>query len=209
MKQQNTKIVSLVLLLILSVGLVSAITGSMGNARMILRVETGDLIEKYILVKNVNDVPLDIELSPAGDLAEDIEIIDDKFSLGPGTEKKAYFNIKVKEEGTTESTINVKFTPEEGGNGVGLSSTVIVIAKEGEGWWEDDYTNDDSDDVDGGVSVITGNAVSDTKRIFEGVSFGVILVIGLVLIFFVLLGVLLFMLRGLNKPKKSSVLESG
>ena len=110
---------------------VCAITGSIGNARMILRAETGDKIEKYILVKNTNDIPVNIELSVSGDLEKDIEIKDAEFSLGPNEKKKAYFVIKVREEGTTETKINVKFSPVDEGNGVGLSSTVIVIAEKG------------------------------------------------------------------------------
>ena len=49
--------VFIILILISSISLVHAITGSIGNARMVLRVNVGDTIEKYILVKNVNDIP--------------------------------------------------------------------------------------------------------------------------------------------------------
>ena len=104
------------------VGSVSAITGSIGNARMILRPDIGDTIERSILVKNVNEVALDIELSAAGDLADEIEIIDSEFQLAAGAEKNAKFKIEVKKKGTTESKINVKFSPTDGGNGVGLSN---------------------------------------------------------------------------------------
>jgi len=58
---------ALFLVLLLSfVSSVYAITGSIGNARMILRVDQGDRIERSILVKNVNDVSLNIELSAGG-----------------------------------------------------------------------------------------------------------------------------------------------
>ena len=114
---------------------VSAITGSIGNARMILRAETGDEIEKYVLVKNVNDVAIDVQISVSGDLAEHIDIQDESFTLEAGDEKKAYFTVDVKKSGTSESKINVQFTPVDGGNGVGLSSTVIVIAEGDDSGW--------------------------------------------------------------------------
>jgi len=119
-------VVVLVLLLSL-VGSVYAITGSIGNARMILRPDIGDTIERSILVKNVNDVALDIEVTASGDLIDDIEIIDSEFRLEAGEDKKAFFKIEVKRAGTSENKINVKFSPVDGGNGVGLSSTIIII----------------------------------------------------------------------------------
>ena len=69
------------LLLVVMLSFVSsvyAITGSIGNARMILRVEQGDTIEKSILVKNVNDVSVDVLLEAIGDLADDIKIEDEE-----------------------------------------------------------------------------------------------------------------------------------
>jgi len=157
-------------LVMVFVGMVSAVplTGSIGNARMILKAETGDEIEKYVFVENVNNVSVDVEIFASGDLVDDINIKDDKFSLGPGENKNAYFTVKARDEGTTESRINVQFAPSDGGNGVGLTSTVIVITKEGGGWF--DWGNEDSgDDVvvgdgddKGGVSVTNNGGSRDT-----------------------------------------------
>lgn len=104
-----------------------AITGSIGNSRMILHLAVGEKIEKYILVRNVNDVPVKINISVSGELAKNIELKDKSFSLNPDEERKAYFTIKPTQNGTTESNVNVAFTPQDG-SGVGLVSTVIVIA---------------------------------------------------------------------------------
>jgi hypothetical protein len=116
---------------IISVCSVSALTGSLGNSRMVLRVEAGDTIEKYILVKNVNDEEIKIGLRATGDLAEYIKLKENGFNLAPGEDKKAYFTIKVPTNGTTESRIEVTFQNASGkGNGVGLTSTIIVVAEE-------------------------------------------------------------------------------
>ncbi len=164
---------SLVLLLIVGfIGSINAITGSIGNGRMVLRAETGDKLEKYVEVININDVDIDIELSASGDLADYIEIEDNKFSLEPGEEKNAYFTIDVRKSGTTESKINVKFIPKDGKNVVGLSSVVTVIA-EGE-----DLEDKNILDAfkDGGGNVIdnvlgredkistTGRAIAESKK---------------------------------------------
>lgn len=145
---KKSVVFALFLLLILaSVSHVLAITGSIGNARMILRVTQGDKIDKSILVKNVNDVAVNIELNALGDLAEDITIKDKQFTLQPGEEKKAYFTVYVRKAGTSEAKINVKFSPIDGGNGVGLSSTVIVIAEEKSGFF-DWFKNNGNEDVE-------------------------------------------------------------
>ncbi len=120
----------LFILILLLIANVSAITGSIGNARMVLRVNQGDEIDKCILVKNVNDVNVNIELSANGDLADYVNIKDKKFTLLAKEEKKACFTLEAKKSGTTETKINVMFVPTNGDNGVGLSSTIIVIAKD-------------------------------------------------------------------------------
>ena len=80
MKIGSKSLITSIFIIILMLSFVSsvyAITGSIGNARMILRPEIGDSIEKSILVKNVNDIAVDIELSITGDLVEDIKIKED------------------------------------------------------------------------------------------------------------------------------------
>jgi len=106
---------------------VSAITGKIGNGRMTLNLETGETLDKAIRVINDNDVALNIELSASGDLKDDIEIIDESFILQPGEEKNARFTITANEPGTFFSRVNVQFTPEQGGNGVGLASVITTI----------------------------------------------------------------------------------
>ena len=96
---------------------------------MILRIAPGERIEKYVLVKNINDVVVTINISVSGDLKDNLELKENSFELQPEEEKKAYFTIKADDAGTTETKINIGFKPEEG-NTVGLSSAVIVIADE-------------------------------------------------------------------------------
>lgn len=121
--------------------LLSAITGSMGNAKMVLYPEvngwTNTVIEKSILVKNVNSMPINITLELDENASKFIELIDKSFILESGEEKKAQFEIRVKKEGKYEGRINVFFRPTEGKeSGVVLSSTVIVITKKDNGYEE-------------------------------------------------------------------------
>jgi hypothetical protein len=105
------------------------LTGSIGNARMVLRMKQGESIDKCILVKNVNPKDVTISLDVTGDLADAIVLQEKEFALAAKTDKNACFTLTAKKSGTTETKINIKFAPVDGGNGVGLSSTIIVIAE--------------------------------------------------------------------------------
>lgn len=203
MKKTIIGVLSLVIVLMV-VGEVFAITGSIGNARMILRAEKGDKIEKYILVKNVNDVPLNIELSVSGDLEDYIDIKDKEFRLEPGKDKKAYFTIKVAKEGTTETKVNVRFAPEEG-NGVGLSSTVIVIAEDNGGffdWGNDEEETDEETENNEKVSVTTGRAIGIKK--INPVAVGLLIT---TIVFIILIILLIIASAKITKSKKKSERE--
>jgi len=122
------KVILVALVLMLVVGQVSALLEArIGNSRMVLRAETGEVVERSILVINSNAVPVTIEMFASGDLADNVVLRDDGFVLQPGEEKKAYFTIVADEEGTSETKINVKFNANEE-SGIGFSSNVILIA---------------------------------------------------------------------------------
>ncbi len=147
---------------------VSAITGSIGNSKMVLYPEvngwTNTIIAKTILVKNVNDIPVNITLTAEEESKEFIEILEDTFILEPGEEKKAEFLVKVKKEGTYEGRINIFFKsadPESKEPGVVLSSTIVVIAKKDQGYEEDEEEtlNEDEENTDD----VTGAAVNENS----------------------------------------------
>ncbi|MFA6023455.1 MAG: hypothetical protein WC781_05190 [Candidatus Pacearchaeota archaeon] len=110
----------------------SAITGKIGNGRMILNTEVGEKIDRSILVINDNNITLNISLFPTGDLANSIIVNDKSFLLQPGEEKKAGFTIQSDKAGRYESKINVKFTPYQiNESGVGLSAQIVLNVNEG------------------------------------------------------------------------------
>ena len=157
-------VVSLILCILVLAEFSSAITAAIGNSRMILRVNPGDTIEKSILVRNTNDVPVTIDLFASGDLIDDLEIIDKQFVLDAGEEKKAYFKIEVKKEGKTETKINVRFTPAEG-NGAGLSSTIIIFSGEGDNAETEESREEITEESDEGFSLSpSGNVVRENEE---------------------------------------------
>ena len=197
-------LIVVVIVLYLSVSLVFAITGSIGNSRMVLRdVKVGDTIEKTILVINRNEVAVNVTMSATGDLAGDIDIIDNEFILQPGEEKKAAFKIKATKDGETESNINILFTPIDGGNGVGLSSTIIVLAsKDGNSIFNP--TEEENEEEIGGVNIKPGGNANALLG-DEGFKLdNVIIGVGLTLIMFVVLIILLVVY---SRNKRGLVLE--
>lgn len=170
---------------------VSAITGSIGNARMILYPEINEgkttIIEKTILVKNINNVSINIKLETDENSSKFLKIIDDNFSLNPGGERKANFRVEVNKDGRYEGKINVFFTPGEGKDpGVVLSSTVIVIAG-----GDDSDTTEASDETDS----ITEKAVDSNEN-------KTITPILLIMSFssIILIIILIFLAKSLKKP---------
>jgi Na+-transporting methylmalonyl-CoA/oxaloacetate decarboxylase gamma subunit len=190
----NKKIAGSLFVFLILISSVYAITGSIGNAKMILRAETGDEIEKYVLVKNVNNVSVNIEVEASGNLSEWVEVKDEAFTLAPGTEKRAYFVIDVKEEGQTTGTIDIKFSPLDDGNGVGLMSTVIVIAEKGS--W---FGGDDEDDDDGGWF---GGGDEDEGDSSEGGSAAVVILAVVLIILLILVITFFYLLMKINSKAR-------
>ncbi len=113
---------------ILSISSVMAVTGKIGNARMILNLEEGDSLDRSIQVINDNNVSINISLVAEGVLKESLEVEDSEFILGPNEEKKAKFTVNADlEPGQYEGKIRVTFNPLEANeSGVGLASNIIL-----------------------------------------------------------------------------------
>lgn len=180
----------LILMVLLSTN-VFAITGKIGNARMILNAEVGDTIDRSIKVINDNNVSVNITVFASGDLEDEIEILDNSFLLKPGETKQARFYYEATKPGVFSTTINIKFDPLGEKNGVGLSSTVIInVIGEGEIDEEDELSSETT-------SLITGDVVSNEKMSSVGIYLSVSTLI-LLIIFLILLYLLLK-----NKSKKT------
>ncbi|PIN78119.1 hypothetical protein COV15_00465 [Candidatus Woesearchaeota archaeon CG10_big_fil_rev_8_21_14_0_10_34_12] len=180
---------------------VLAITGSIGNAKMILTVEPGDSIERSILVKNVNNVSVNVSVSVSGDLEKEINILDKFFVLEPGDEKKAWFNVKLSKEGVYNSRINVKFVPSSvNGSGVGLASNVII--KVGDYSSSDSESDgEDSEDIENsGIISLTGQAIADKFENINWVQFIAGLMTIMLIVVFIWLIVIYY--KGQNKRAK-------
>ena len=118
-----------IFLFILTLHNVDAITGKIGNGRMVLNAEVGETIEKSIRVINDNDEALNISVFSGGNNSELIKIYDSNFILNAGEEKNAKFDIKAISPGTTESKIFIQFSPlNDKESGVGLTSQIILVA---------------------------------------------------------------------------------
>jgi hypothetical protein len=187
---------------------VSAITASMGNSRMVLYPEvngwTTTTIEKTILVKNVNDISLNMSLkvddtTPKGLL----EVIDKEFVLAPGEEKKAQFKVYAKKEGTFEGKINVFFKPTEGKeSGVVLPSTIIVIAKKNQDYQDNGEDNNSTSSNNTLISRLTGGVVGNGNSTSM-----IVLTLSTVILGVVLIG-LLFVMKRKKHAKEEAIIET-
>lgn len=193
----------LMVLLVLSLVNVSAITGKIGNGRMIINLEVGDILNRTIRVINDNDAALNITLTGSGDLVDYLEIIDDSFILQAGEEKKARFKLEAKKAGTYTTKINVRFAPlEEGGNGVGLSSTIITkIYKDGE---LPDNSDDYTDDGEITGDVVDGKTNGENSETDKDNKFLIVLVLLTILLVIVLIALISYMNSVVNRQKEKN-----
>jgi len=208
--------VVLLLALFVSVGFASAITGSIVGGKMTLSKELYPqlwqlngkdtiTIEKYIIVRNKNDLPLNISLRPDENASKFIEMVDTSFRLEPNTEQKAKFLVKIKDAGIYEGQIVVLFTPFEGKEaGVALPSSITVIAKKEGSLPNDETENKDTQNDEGNIlDSVTGSA-ADVPGSGDGPNIGLILIIITSLLLIVILVFLIFMM---NKNKSHTVVN--
>jgi hypothetical protein len=201
-KRKVEFILASVLIIFLVLHSVYALTGSIGNARMLLYPEVNGFsiktIEKTILVKNINNVSVNITLSPDKQGEEFLEVIDNSFVLEPETEKKAKFLVKVRKEGTYEGKIHVFFSPIDTKEpGVVLSSTIIVIAKKDQNYEEINYN--EIDEEENNTSTILGR-ITDTDE-NGNFSKSLLFLIFSTIISLILLGYLIFLMTKKTKSK--------
>lgn len=193
MTKRFSIVVAILFVLLITIGVVSAITGAMGNARMILYPEVNGItfteIEKSILVKNVNDVPINITLRIDEEGQKFIELIDETFILEPNTEDNAEFIVKVKDEGTYKTKINVFFSPADGDTktGVVLSSEVIVVAKKDQGNAGTNDVSDEDETEETGDIVSTQSEERISRSLGIGLLIGSVFILALILIILVVI----------------------
>ncbi|MCX6711528.1 MAG: hypothetical protein NT139_00625 [Candidatus Woesearchaeota archaeon] len=205
------KIIISLILVLLIIPIANAITGSIGNAKAIIKTEVipGEttVLERTILVKNVNDIPLNITLEPDDVLKDIIEIFDEKFVLQPGEEKKARFNLNIERPGTYDGRISVFFTPGNKEAGVVLASNLIINAY-GEGDFPEEQPventtiennpeeipEETNKDNESGVKVsLGGEKVTSSSK--SSISGNLIFIIIMIIILLLIIGGAIYFLR--------------
>ncbi|MBI2629790.1 hypothetical protein HYW76_01685 [Candidatus Pacearchaeota archaeon] len=172
------KIITLVLALILvSSAPVFGITAALGNARMVLYPEVGTTLYKTILVKNMNDVSVNITLTVDEEIREVVEAIDNEFILLPGEERNAQIKINARKAGDYSGKVRVFFKADKGA-GVGLASEIIIRAGSG----VPNNSQNDSSDITGDNIITSDDEKSSNITIFAIISTIVLFVLLLVLI---------------------------
>ena len=203
----NAKFFSLIfIVLVCLIPLANGITGAIGNAKAIVTVDLkkSNILERTVLVKNVNNVSLDIKLEVSGDLENITELLDKEFTLKENEEKNARFKVTIPKEGTYNGNIIVFFTPPEGhGAGVALQSNWIIKAINGDGVIipnNNEVTNPannistPTNNIPSDNNAVTGNTVANSTD--EGV-FSPALILFLVLVAIIVVSGFIILMRKL------------
>lgn len=205
MKTQIKISLGIFLALLISLTLVSALTGSIGNARMVLTANKGDTISKTILVQNINNVSINISMFPSGDLEASTKINGANFTLAPGESRNVPFTIKVDKAGTTETKINVRFISTTDKNAVGLSSQIVINTQGSSSDNPSENSSDNPATNDSQTSINTTAIGSNIKNAMSGItSMNPILLLILALgILLILLLIFLIIITRKNKFKRA------
>ena len=189
----------IIFLVLFLVPFASAITGSIGNAKAIVNVdlEKSNILERTVLVKNVNNVTVTVKLEAADDLEGITELKDKEFSLQSGEEKNARITVTIPKEGTYNGNIVVFFKPPEGkGAGVALQANLIIKAT-GSGFFGSSTKNENTSSIFSNLfgnnndNEITGSTVADNKD----ETFSPAILIFLILIVLIVVSVFIFIMR--------------
>lgn len=158
----------------------SALKATNANIKMTLRGAVGEEITRSITAINENPERVIVKLTPMGDLADNVELTETEFELGPGEKKKVFFTIYADEAGRTETKVNVIFSAVSGeGNTVGLPTSITFFAT-GE---SSTITGDDADEIDGTDDGSTVIEDDETEGKPIGISnLTLLLIVGIVLI---------------------------
>ena len=99
--------------------------------KMIIRVNvTPDqpaIIERFLEVKNDNNVTVDVEFRPDGDI-KDITTVENRITLEPNEIRNVDFTVEVKEPGTYNGKINVIYYAANS-TGVALQAEILIFAE--------------------------------------------------------------------------------
>ncbi|NOZ81486.1 MAG: hypothetical protein GXP63_07540 [DPANN group archaeon] len=124
------------LMLLASIAMVNGLSASIGNARMVLQTQVASdkmvFVERSIKVININNVSVNVHLTPLGNLTGITQILDNDILLQPGESKDARFKVQILEPGFYEGLIAVGFSevgPDARAGGVGLQSNIIINAQ--------------------------------------------------------------------------------
>jgi len=116
------KRISLIVFLFLYIASVFALSGSVSPTRININSGIGELIEKQLIIRNTNNISVDVDISYTGNLT--LNLSERKFSLNPLEEKIIKFTTKATNPGIKEGRIKVRFLPSAGGNGISISTIV-------------------------------------------------------------------------------------
>ena len=197
----NKKLVFLILsIFVFFVPFASAIIGSIGNAKAIVNVDLNknNILERTVLIKNVNNFSIDVKLEPADDLEKITDIIDKEFTLKENEEKNARFKVTIPKEGVYNGNIVIFFKPEGGrGAGVVLQSNLIIKASGDKEVIVNDLENKDNDidneniDNNDDNENINSNIENEPSKS----KIGFYLIIGIIFVSLVIIAIFVILMR--------------
>ncbi len=131
---KTAKLIYIIISIIILASAVNGLSASIGNAKAIVRVnltEVPTVLERSILVNNVNEIPVRVEIKPGSSLQGIIQVKDKEFELQPDESLKARYKVVLTKPGTYQGKIFVAFAPADSSikeQPMGLAASLAIIA---------------------------------------------------------------------------------
>jgi len=98
---------------------VTALSGYASPNKIILSGDLGKTFQRHLLIKNINDVPVNVIMSTD---YSNIKLLQTNFRLDPNANKTADFDVTIDQEGEVNETIDINFITDSGS-----SATVLTV----------------------------------------------------------------------------------
>ncbi len=159
------KLIYIIISVIILATAVHGLSASIGNAKAIVRVnltEVPTILERSILVNNVNDIPVRVEIKPENSLQGIIQVEDKEFELQPDESLKARYKVVLTRPGTYQGKIFVAFAPadstiKEQPMGLAANLAIIATAVKGVNYNENSHESANEDTISGEEKNNSGN----------------------------------------------------
>ena len=126
-----------ILMITISISLVSSLTASISNPRMVLYKTLPDseplVFENSVIINNDNPDDVDIKITPIKEWEDKVTVEENEFVIGSGKRKEVFYTITIDKAGHYRGDVVVTFSEQTSNKRLSLAQDLVVIVQDGQG----------------------------------------------------------------------------